>query len=398
MAGQTAVRAACVRSLAEVGETDWARIAVRGGVYASRPWLLALEGQPGFDARYLLAGDPAGRLLGALPVYRMDGPGTVSLYDHHALFVAPWSAAPGEWFPALYAGTRAGYRNEVLVDPALDATATREVLRALVEGLAALAGDHRARSTAWLYLTESAAETVMPLLGPGVRPLLSAASTHVDVRWDRFDEYVASLPKRRRWSVRSEIDRFASSGLDVSVGRLSDCWEEAGPLLASVQRKYGHGSTDEEMTAQLAHQAAALDDRSVVFQCRRAGRLVAYALCFAWGGELFLRSVGFDYGATGADAEYFSLGCYLPIRYAIEHRLRTVHLGTGSYEAKLRRGAAPRPLWSAVVPDRPRPAWERWLAGWNAAQLERLRGQFGGLTEPLAPERWLGLNTGGVQP
>jgi uncharacterized protein len=392
------LRISIASSLREVAPGDWARIAGRGGVYSSHPWLAALEGQPGFDARYLLVRTPAGGLVGALPVYRVEGPGSVSLYDHYALFVEPTAAGVdlrGAWFPAFYAGTKAGYRGELLIDPRLDEATAGRVLTGLLWRLAAAADESGARSLALLYLTETAAAAVLPLLGPSVRPLLSAAATHVAVRWRSFEEYVAWLPAHRRYSVRGEIRRFAQGGHQVSVGRLSDCYEEAGPLLANVQRKYGHGSTPDEMTQQLARQCAALDEQSVVFQLRHGARLVGYALCFVWADELYLRTVGFDYIATGANAEYFMLGCYLPIRYAIEHSLRVVHLGTGSYEAKLRRGAVPTPLWSALVPGRPQPAWEDGLEGWNAAALRRLRPQFGGLREPLAAERWLGLKMGG---
>ena len=394
------MRVSCVDSIGAVQPAEWARVAVRGGLYASHPWLLALEGQAGFDPRYLLATASDGRLLGALPVYRVEGPGTVSLYDHYALFVEPWAGATdasGSWFPALYAGTKAGYQNEVLVDVGLDAPATRRVLAALVERLAALAGAQRVRSQAWLYLTERAAGTIVPLLGERARLLLSGASTHVAIRWRSFDGYLASLSRSRRHQVRREIDRFGAAGHRVDVGRLSECCQEAGPLLANVQRKYGHGSTPEEMTEQLRRQAAVLDEHSVVFQCRRGSSLVGYCLCFAWGEELYARTVGFDYGATGSHAEYFNLNYYLPIRYAIEHGLRTVHLGTQSYEAKLARGAAPRPLWSAVVPGGPQAAWERWQAGWNAAQLRRLREELGSPSDPPWGEGWDRLKTGGVE-
>lgn len=393
------MRVSCVDSLRAVPPADWARVAVRGGLYSSHPWLLALEGQAGFEPRYLLATAPDGRLLGALPVYRVEGPGSVSLYDHYALFVEPWAGgadATGSWFPALYAGPKAGYQNEVLVDPGLDGAASRGVLAALLDRLAALAHAETVRSQAWLYLTDAAAGAIAPLLGERARLLLSGAAAHLPVRWRSFDGYLSSLSRSRRHQVRREIDRFGAAGHRVDVGRLSECCDEAGPLLANLQRKYGHGSTPEEMTEQLRRQAAALDAHSVVFQCRRGASLVGYCLCFVWGEELYARTVGFDYGATGAHAEYFNLNYYLPIRYAIERRLRTVHLGTQSYAAKLARGAEPRPLWSAVVPGRPQPAWERWQARWNAAQLRRLREELGSASDHPWGEGWDRLKTGGV--
>jgi predicted N-acyltransferase len=155
---------------------------------------------------------------------------------------------------------------------------------------------------------------------------------------------------RRAYPIRKEMRRFAAAGYELAVEPLSQCWYEAGPLVANVQQKYGHADTADDCRAGLRTQAEALDRHSLVFTARRRGRLVGCALFYAWRTTLHGRVVGFDYPALSNAAEYFNLLFYEPLRYAYEHGYAALRLGISSYEAKVGRGARAAPLWAMFRP------------------------------------------------
>jgi hypothetical protein len=93
-----------------------------------------------------------------------------------------------------------------------------------------------------------------------------------------------------------------------------------------------------------------------VFACFDGDMIVGFALGYRWGSELVLRAVGLDYERLSGADEYAQLAVHAPLRYCYQHGLRRLHLGTGSYAAKCRRGARPRPLWAATSLPGPDPS------------------------------------------
>lgn len=186
---------------------------------------------------------------------------------------------------------------------------------------------------------------------PGCRPGLHlvGADCLIDLPGTGIEDHVASLPTRqRRTNFRREQRRFDEIGLRVEQVDLVEYWPRLGPLLANVQRKYGHDCTAEQMATLLCRQAEHLGDRAIVFACFSGSQLAGFAMCYRWGAELALRVVGFDYTrVTGAD-EYALVAAHAPLAYGYRHGVRRLHLGIDSYEAKIRRGAQVRPLWAVT--------------------------------------------------
>ncbi|MGN9762034.1 hypothetical protein [Streptomyces sp. SD31] len=59
-------------------------------------------------------------------------------------------------------------------------------------------------------------------------------------------------------AIRHERAAFAAAGLDVRHQRLADCYQDAGRLLAALQKSHGHGDDTDAMTALLKRQADAM--------------------------------------------------------------------------------------------------------------------------------------------
>jgi predicted N-acyltransferase len=370
---------------------EWDELAAGRSLYLDRRWLRSLERDPALTAYYVLV--RAGWLLGALPAYVWDGGEgwATGAYDvSWALRRAVVGLGRAASYPAVLAGSRAGYANEPLLVPGLSEKLRREVAAALLDGVDELADEAGASVVAFPFLTARGLLELTPAIDRFGPPLLHSAGTRLDVRWDSFEDYLGSLGTQRRHRTRAELRRFEASGLTTERRRLGECYEELAPLSANVQRRYGHSDSPESTAAQLRSQAAEIDEESVVFLARRDGRAVGFSLAYEHAGDLVIRTVGFDYEHVGGgDAAYFNLGFYLPIRFAAEAGLRAIECGPASYRAKVYRGCAPYPLFSVVRPaPAHRDALARWAPRWNESAFGWWEGQlvdFG----PLDRRAWV---------
>jgi len=201
-----------------------------------------------------------------------------------------------------------------------------------------------------MYITDEAVGAYVGApAGDAVR-LLAGAEAEFDVAWDSFAAYLRWLPASRRSAVRREMRRLTDSGLTVDTARIGDVIEEITPLLASLQRRYGHGVSDAHVAALLQRQRRFLHDESVVFLARRGARLLGFSLFYQWRSCLWARAVGTPDPSPESRFVYFDVLFYSPIRHAIDRGLRRIHFGRGSLQGKVARGARLAPLWSLVWP------------------------------------------------
>jgi uncharacterized protein len=383
------LRLTTARSLREIDPAEWSPLASGRGLVVSHAYLSSQEGME-VPVRYLLAHED-GRLVAALPVYVWSGDGhLLQNYDPQVMLTPERLRDPADrpaWFPFGLLGTRSSYRNELLVHPSR--RGDERLLAELVAAGLETARDMGAVSTALMFLSVDAIRALLPVLPAGMAVMLTSADTRLTVDWPDFDGYLEWLPRRRRRSARAELRVFGNAGFDLSMARMSECVEEGGPLFAALIRRHGIAMTDEEGRTTLRSQADTLDGHAVAWVCRREGRMVAFAVCYEMDGDLNARLAGFDYEATEGTAAYFTLAYYLPIRYAIERRLRSVTWGPAAYEAKLYRGAWLEPLWSAVVPPEAiAQRWRRATAGWNVGSLRWFRKTYGWRGLELSDEEW----------
>ncbi|GAA3784100.1 peptidogalycan biosysnthesis protein [Streptomyces phyllanthi] len=329
-------------SLGDVADAEWDAVAAAGGLYASHAWLSSIEAEPGARAGYLLA-RREGRLAGALPWYEVDleyNP-FYALSRHLDIL-----GLDGAW---TMAGARRGYRFELPGALSPDAAAVTDVLVDAALEEAARRGE---RGLLFPFVTTSTAKL---LWERGAVVALDGAESSILTGGAPFDDYLATLPSKRRIAARHEYSTFLKAGYELGVEKLADCCEEAAPLLGQLQRKYGHDAHDEGMLQYLAGQLEVLGRYSIVFTARRAGKLIGFSLMYEFGDVLYARAVGFDYALMGKAFEYYALCYYVPIEYMHQKGLRELHLGMETYRAKVARGAVLSPLWSVALPGGPSP-------------------------------------------
>lgn len=335
------------RSPDELPSGFWSSFHQGAGVYQSRQWLEFVQRSAAPAVTYLAATEN-GQALGLMPVYPEPGaPGS----GYGLTELAGAGPVPET---ALLCGNRRAYRNEMLsaASPADSQPGSAgsqrgpEVLGTLTKAAASTAA--RPPALIFPYVSQEYASMLCQAV-PDAVPLLCRLDANIRLHGRSFDEYVHDLGQKKASRVRREMRLFERAGYTVGNERLTDCWYEAGPLVANVQQRYGHDDTPDSCRQGLRGQAEMLAGHDVVFTARRAGRLVALALHYEWNGTLASRVVGFDYDNLAGTMEYFNLNFYQPLEYACARGLSQILLGTGSEHAKQQRGATLTGLWTVVA-------------------------------------------------
>jgi hypothetical protein len=325
----------------------WDELALGRCFYASADWLRFADTDRVARSRYLGV-SAGGRTVAALSSHW--APEELDPDYVAARALRPLTGASSVDAVVRTLGGRRGFLSGALIARDLDRMAAVEHLAALIRH--AMGAEDAAWW--WPYLVSSDAEIV---LGAARRlDTTAGASVHllgadcvIDVVGTTIDDHVAALPTRqRRTNFRREEKRFADSRLELREVSLLEHWARLAPLLAAVQKKYGHRQSTDVVCSRLRSQGEHLAARSVVFACFDRDSIVAFALAYRWGDELTVRAVGFDYARLPGADEYAHVAIHAPLGYCYRHGLRRLHLGTESYEAKCRRGARPRPLWAVT--------------------------------------------------
>lgn len=351
-------------SLDDLPVSSWLSYHSEADFYQSRPWLEFVEQSAGQAAAYAWVTEDD-QMLGVLPVYQEPAtPGTgYALAD-----LGGAGAASG---PVAVCGNRRGYRNEMLVGSLPPAsTAGRAAMSRLAQAAQTTCAELGRPSLVFPYLRHDYAVVLRQII-PHAIPLLSGLYAHIDIGGLSFDESIRALGRKKSAVVWNEIRRFERAGYATAIERLADCWEEAGPLVASVQQRYGHEETAQSCRRDLRAQGELLAGHDLVFTARRGGKLTAAAVFYHWNDMLVGRVVGFDYANLSGAMEYFNLYFYQPLSYACEHGVTRILLGTGSERAKQLRGATLSGLWTVAAGPAISSGFIDWRAR-NAATRDRL--------------------------
>jgi predicted N-acyltransferase len=221
------------------------------------------------------------------------------------------------------------------------------------------------------YIGYAAAVELLPHF-PGATALLTDANAAISTTYTTFDTYAAALGGDGRRRVQRERKAFAASGYRLSASRLADCYELAGRLLASHHRRHGHDDTDEVMIAYLASQVDDLNERSHIVLCNDATTTVGFCLTYEWNERLYIRAAGLGAEPRAGSFALFNTIYYSAVELAIERGLSCLDLGTGTYQAKILRGAWLEPKWSLVEPwGSCAPAFQSASRTWNEQAYQR---------------------------
>ena len=404
------------RSIGDIPADDWRALA--RGVDESHAYLTYRERLEPGDPVLVVASDstgPAAALHGSLTTPRT------------ALFSHPWKMLSGEQFLRLTgeadadAGT-AGHHQRLLDElldqsggPRLECFTARigeaMVLRGFDTSAALLRPglSEDARLAAMLTLLrrlqglvrEGAAGAIaLPFVHPGdavARRALAEAgfcagvltgASVFDLSGARsYENFLATLPGRRRYRYRKEQQAFASAGMTTRTVMLEDHLERLADLEANNIERYGGTPDRTRLAAVRAEMAKLLGPALRVPVAEIGGSIIACGIDLVDENSYLVLAYGCDYSVAGHQKAYPQLLCYDPIRFATSHGLTQVRLGFESFQAKLQRGARleTRQTW-IWLPSQPAMRSLANLLGFLSA---RTRTFFGRLVDTSSP-RFLG--------
>jgi predicted N-acyltransferase len=313
--------------------------------FISHDFLSALElsnsvrARTGWQPMHLVAEEPNGALLGAVPCYVKSHSQGEYVFDHG--WAEAYERAGGSYYPKLQVSvpfTPATGRR-LLVRPGPQAEAVRA---ALADALVDICRRSNASSAHVTFPTEPEWQLL------GDRGFLKR--THQQFHWENagyasFDGFLAALASRKRKVIRREREDALTNGISVHWLTGSDLTESVWDAffdfyMETGSRKWGRPYLTRAFYSLVGEK---MRDRILLVMAKRNGRWIAGAINFIGSDTLFGRHWGC---VEQHPFLHFELCYYQAIQFAIEKKLRRVEAGAQG-EHKISRGYLPTTTYSA---------------------------------------------------
>jgi predicted N-acyltransferase len=319
--------------------------------FISHDFLSALErsnsvrARAGWQPMHLVAEEPNGTLLGAVPCYAKSHSQGEYVFDHG--WAEAYERAGGSYYPKLQVSvpfTPATGRR-LLVRPGPHAEA---VGAALADSLIDVCRRSNASSAHVTFMPEPEWDLL------GSRGFLKR--THQQFHWENagyatFDDFLAALASRKRKTIRREREDALANGISVHWLTGTDLTESVWDAffdfyMETGSRKWGRPYLTRAFYSLVGEK---MRDRILLVMAKRNGRWIAGAINFIGSETLF----GRHWGCTEHHPFlHFELCYYQAIQYAIEKKLGRVEAGAQG-EHKIARGYMPTTTYSAHYIDDP---------------------------------------------
>lgn len=333
-----------IGSMHDIGAAAWDALSGDDNPFIEHAFLASLEdsgsasADTGWMPAHLVVHD-GDTLVGAAPMYVKD--------HSYGEYIFDWS-----WANACQRGGVPYYPKLVVAVPFTPATGPRAlvapgadrsaVFDALARGAHSVADAVEASSIHWLFTPPG---EVGDLAARGFRARKSYQFHWERQDWRCFEDYLSAMTSKRRKEVRRERRAAADVGLDLAVETLTD-WtdDDLGALYACYQSTIGDRGAHAYLTrAWWMALPRTLGHRALVATARRDGALVAAALAFRKGDQLFGRYWG---ALEDVPALHFELSYYQFINYGLAHGVRRFEAGAQGMH-KISRGFLPAVTHSA---------------------------------------------------
>ncbi|MEU7411090.1 GNAT family N-acetyltransferase [Streptomyces sp. NPDC042638] len=258
----------------------------------------------------------------------------------------PWAGLPAE---RVFPGCLLMFPNYETA-PAGPGAHDPRALHAYVAALLAWCRAEGLRSVSALFLRPDHPEFLDALAEAGFAVVPMVERCDMEVTWQDFDGYVASLPRKRRFAVRRELRDIAAADVTVTERTLRDEEPELIDLRAQLVTKYGGVPDARREAGSLRHLREHFGERNVlVVEARQRGRLLSFTLLVRDGDQWTVLMSGTDYTHPDASFTYFATMFYRPAELAPEYGIRSFAYGLGTLQAKRLRGCTVSSLSAAAL-------------------------------------------------
>lgn len=375
----------CFDRLDAIAPADWQQLSAGRAPFLAEEWL---RYAPAPGPLQLFAAIENGRVVGALPVYRVDAPGhyyhtprdIICGQRERALLE---STAERErfsqlyaldWFPCAISVSPFGYRGGVL---SAAAKASGRVVTALLQSANLWC---REQGIGFLlhYGLNQADDGVMlqVLQAAALPPFLVGAYAELPVRWSSLAEYHRCMRGRGR-RLRAEYRRASRTPMLEwqSFTRPGERWlpqdtRSVVELIAAHARSHGDSNPPEMLYYGLLEEWRGTVHLLVA---RQAASIRSALVVLEHQGTFYPKFFG-----SSVRDDYFHLTYGMLLELAITRGIRRIAYGGGSHATKLLRGATLVPAFAALHVEQPqlRPVFAIALAEYAAAKQR----YFGALT------------------
>ena len=338
-----------MRRLSEVPASAWDAVAGQDDPFVEHAFLALLEESrsvgrgTGWDSRHVTIWDGT-TLVGALPAYLKD--------DSWGEFVFDF-----QWARAAQAARIRYYPKVVAMVPYTPATGTRllvapdrpraPIVRALLEGVRAMAVDEGASSVHVNYLDEAERDEALALGWPKARLSVQFHFRNEDERrapYASFEAFLARFRSSARKQIRRERREVTDAGFEVRTKEGAELDAADWKALDTFYRMNvaRHGSYAYLTPAFFAEMPRRLGHRVVASLAYRGAEPVAGTLNFEKGARLYGR-----YWGSVDDAPFLHFECcyYQLIERAITKGMTRFEAGAQGHH-KLKRGLLPAEVHS----------------------------------------------------
>ncbi len=313
--------------------------------FISHDFLLSLEesgsvgGRTGWTPLHLVARDPGGTAIGAVPAYGKSHSRGEYVFDH--AFAEAYARAGGDYYPKLQVSVpfTPATAPKLLIAPG---RAPQPIRNALIAGLAGLRDRINASSVHATFLTPVDRDA---FVAQGYLLRTDQQFHFTNRGYASFDDFLAELASRKRKVLKRE--RRDALANDITIERLTGRaiteahWDAFFAFYIDTgNRKWGSPYLTRRFFALIGERMA---DRILLVMAKRAGRYIAGALNFIGANTLYGRNWG---AIEHHPFLHFELCYYQAIEFAIERGLARVEAGAQG-EHKLARGYRPVKTYSA---------------------------------------------------
>ena len=181
------------------------------------------------------------------------------------------------------------------------------------------------------------------LLRQGYALRMNMPLARIRVRWASYEDYLASMRARYRKDVKRRLQRATANGQQVmrlsAFGEHAETWAAQAQLVLARAQRF---KRERLGPAYYANMDRKLGVHSLMLVACRDERMVAHGMVLTDNENTIATFFGREAGRPSA--EWFSLMNEV-IKLGIERQSRYIHLGLGSYDAKVLVGADVEPLY-----------------------------------------------------
>lgn len=166
-------------------------------------------------------------------------------------------------------------------------------------------------------------------------------NTVLNLNFSNFDEYLASLNRKKRWDLKNKRKIFLSQNCRTEIVDNSKI-EDYSPL---YELHYATESKNDQFINYTTYDEndrfksySLLDDNyKWLLAYNENGKIIGFALLVIDNDIILFKSVGLDYEYNNTTYTYFNL-YHEAIKYAVDNSFKTMYCGTTTYDVKQRLG------------------------------------------------------------